>query len=139
MLIKQGWNGMPEKTSTQAIVDWFEQSQPLSENGEGWIRSVRRQQSLQGKQLAERMQVSPARISVLEKDEQRGAVTLKMMQKAAEALDCRFVYALVPKGSSPQPKPRIRLDASTLRSDGRRQLQELELEYQRCLAETASD
>ena len=62
-----------------------------------------------------------------------------MMQKAAEALDCRFVYALVPKGSPPRDKPRIRLDAAALKSDGQRQLQELRLEYERCLAETESD
>ena len=61
-----------------------------------WVRSMRKQQGLKGFQLAERLQVSAARVSVLEKDEARGAVTLKMMAKAARALGCRFEYKLVP-------------------------------------------
>ncbi|EKD34945.1 MAG: transcriptional regulator, XRE family, partial [uncultured bacterium] len=35
----------------------------------------------------------------LEQDELSGAVTLKTMRQAAEALDCVFVYALVPRTS----------------------------------------
>jgi transcriptional regulator with XRE-family HTH domain len=60
-----------------------------------WIRTMRKQQGLKGFQLADRMQVSAARISVLEKDEARGAVTLKMMEKAAAAMGCRFEYRIV--------------------------------------------
>lgn len=60
-----------------------------------WIRSMRKKQGLKGFQLAERMQVSAARVSVLEKDESRGAVTLKMMEKAARAMGCRFEYRIV--------------------------------------------
>jgi len=60
-----------------------------------WIRSMRKKQGLKGFQLAERMQVSAARISVLEKDESRGAVTLKMMERAAKAMGCRFEYRIV--------------------------------------------
>ena len=63
--------------------------------GSDWIRSMRKKQGLKGFQLAERMQVSAARISVLEKDESRGAVTLKMMERAAKAMGCRFEYRIV--------------------------------------------
>jgi transcriptional regulator with XRE-family HTH domain len=56
---------------------------------------MRKKQGLKGFQLAERMKVSAARISVLEKDESRGAVTLKMMERAAEAMGCRFEYRIV--------------------------------------------
>ncbi len=57
---------------------------------------MRIKQGLKGFQLAERMQVSAARISMLEKDESRGAVTLKMMARAAEAMGCKFEYRIVP-------------------------------------------
>ena len=101
------------------------------------IRSVRLQQNMMAKQLAARMGVSPARVSVMERDEQRGAVTLKMMQKAAEALGCEFVYALVPKSarqdSQPAEKPKIRLDSAHLRENADRQVQDLQQEYQRSL------
>jgi transcriptional regulator with XRE-family HTH domain len=56
---------------------------------------MRKKQGLKGFQLAERMQVSAARVSVLEKDEARGAVTLKMMEKAAKAMGCKFEYRIV--------------------------------------------
>jgi transcriptional regulator with XRE-family HTH domain len=61
-----------------------------------WIRSMRIKQGLKGFQLAQRLNVSAARVSVLEKDEIRGAVTLKMMDKAARAMGCRFEYRIVP-------------------------------------------
>ena len=79
-----------------------------------WIRDVRKSQGLKGFQLAERMQVSAARVSVLEKDETRGAVTLKMMEKAAKAMGCRFEYQIVPLSTGVTPgqakeKPRYRV------------------------------
>lgn len=64
-----------------------------------WVRSMRIKQGLKGFQLAERLQVSAARVSVLEKDEMRGAVTLKMMAKAAQAMGCCFEYRIVPLSS----------------------------------------
>ena len=60
-----------------------------------WIRNMRIKQGLKGFQLAEHLNVSAARVSVLEKDEVRGAVTLKMMQRAAKAMGCRFEYRIV--------------------------------------------
>ena len=107
--------------------------------GTGWIRTMRAQRGMQAKQLAKIMQVSPARISVLEKDEQRGAVTLKMMQKAADALDCTFVYALVPRPAQQASKPRVRLDSTYMRGDRDHRLDDLEREYERSLAETRPD
>ncbi len=78
------------------------------------IRNMRIKQGLKGFQLAERMQVSAARISMLEKDESRGAVTLKMMQRAAKALGCKFEYRIVPLAESraegsKSAKPRYRV------------------------------
>lgn len=70
-------------------------------NKSDWIRDARKNQGLKGFQLAERMQVSAARVSVLEKDEARGAVTLKMMEKAAKAMGCRFEYRIVPDVNLP--------------------------------------
>ncbi len=73
---------------------------------------MRIKQGLKGFQLAERLQVSAARVSVLEKDEMRGAVTLKMMEKAAKAMGCRFEYRIVTavdKNEAQNEKPRYRI------------------------------
>ena len=69
-----------------------------------WVRSVRKKLGLKGFQLAELLGVSAARVSVLEKDEARGAVTLKMMDKAAKAMGCRFEYQIVPDRLTLQSK-----------------------------------
>jgi transcriptional regulator with XRE-family HTH domain len=81
-----------------------------------WIRRVRIKQGLKGFQLAEKLKVSAARVSVMEKAEQRGALTLKMMEKAAKALGCRFEYRFVKltdlktvKQPSEPAKPRYRV------------------------------
>jgi predicted DNA-binding mobile mystery protein A len=71
----------------------------LSTPRKGWIRAIRTALGMNGRQLADRLQVSSARITRLEQDELSGAVTLKTMQKTAEALDCVFVYGVVPKTS----------------------------------------
>jgi len=83
---------------------------------EGVIRQARMNDGVQGKELARAMGVSPARISVLERDEVQGAVTLKMMQKAALALGYEFEYAFVRKQTDVD-KPRIRLDSADLTRD----------------------
>jgi len=118
---------MSEDANDLTIVNWLRQMRARPGTGMGWIRAVRIQRDMLAKQLAKKMHVSAARISVLEKDEQRGAVTLKMMQKAAEALDCTFVYAFVPK-SSPRSKPRIRLDPVHLKAVKIQQVSDIEQE-----------
>lgn len=65
----------------------------------GWLRAVREALGMSGKQFANRLGVKPPRITVLEKDELSGAVTLKKMQEAADALECDFFYALIPRES----------------------------------------
>ena len=82
--------------------------------GSNWIRQMRIKQGLKGFQLADRMKVSAARVSVMEKDETRGALTLKMMEKAAKAMGCRFEYRIVrdtDKNEAQSNKPRYRIVA----------------------------
>jgi len=69
----------------------------LAAPAEGWIRTVRKALGMSGPQLARRLGVSRARISTLELSELDGAVSLKTMQDAAEAMGCRLVYAVVPE------------------------------------------
>lgn len=65
---------------------------------EGWIATVRRALGMSGAQLARRLGVTRARISKAERAEIQGGVTLRTMHAAAEAMGCRFVYAIVPDG-----------------------------------------
>lgn len=64
---------------------------------EGWLCTTRKALGMSAAQLARRMGKTRALVSNTEKAELNGGVTLKTMQKMAEAMDCRFVYAVVPK------------------------------------------
>ncbi|MGB9364766.1 MAG: mobile mystery protein A [Xanthobacteraceae bacterium] len=62
----------------------------------GWIRAVRDALGMTTRQLAKRMKVHQPRIVELEKAEINGNITMQSLARAAEALGCRVVYALVP-------------------------------------------
>ena len=63
---------------------------------EGGLRTVRNALGMSGTQLAKRLGVTKSRVSKAEQDEPSVSVTLKTMQSMAEAMDCKFVYAVVP-------------------------------------------
>jgi len=48
-------------------------------------------------QLAKRLDVSQPRVLGIEKAEVLGSIKLESLERAARALDCRLVYALVPR------------------------------------------
>jgi predicted DNA-binding mobile mystery protein A len=80
----------------------FEALKATSVPAKGWIRAVRDALGMSGKQLAKRMGVNQQRIARMERDERPGKITVKTLQAAAEAMDCVFVYALVPRESLEQ-------------------------------------
>lgn len=94
------------KTNTKLVREQLQTTlanfQPLldiSIPSKGWIRAVRSALGMSGRQLAERIGVTKQRTSFIEKQEINGAATLKTMRKTAEALECVFVYGLVPRKS----------------------------------------
>lgn len=65
----------------------------------GWIKAIRDALGMTGVQLARRQKISPQSVDALEKSESGGTIQLNTLRRAAEALDCRLVYALVPNSS----------------------------------------
>jgi predicted DNA-binding mobile mystery protein A len=63
----------------------------------GWVKAIREALGMTAAQLAERLGVSQPRIFTIEKAETTGSITLDSLERAANALDCRLVYALVPR------------------------------------------
>jgi predicted DNA-binding mobile mystery protein A len=63
----------------------------------GWVRAIREALGMSTTELAARMDVSQQSVSDLEKSEVRGTIKLVTLRRAAEALDCDLVYALVPR------------------------------------------
>ncbi len=65
----------------------------------GWVRAIRDAIGMSGVQFARRLRVQPPSVAALEASEESGTIQLKTLRRAAEALDCTLVYALVPNGS----------------------------------------
>jgi predicted DNA-binding mobile mystery protein A len=72
------------------VADW---SRPQR----GWVRAIRDALGMTSAQLAARMKVSQPNIIQLEQAEAKGTITLDSLERAAQALGCRLVYALVPE------------------------------------------
>jgi predicted DNA-binding mobile mystery protein A len=62
----------------------------------GWVRAIRDALGMTTTQLGRRIGVSQPRVVELEQSEVSGGITLHSLQRAAQALGCRVVYALVP-------------------------------------------
>ncbi len=63
----------------------------------GWVRAIRDALGMTTRQLARRMGVAPSTVASLEQSERAGLVQLDTLRRAADALDCDLVYALVPR------------------------------------------
>ena len=63
----------------------------------GWIKAIREALGMTTAQLGKRLGVSQPRVLGIEKAEASGSITLDSLERAARALDCRLVYALVPR------------------------------------------
>lgn len=63
----------------------------------GWVKAIREALGITAAQLGQRLGVTQERALAIEKAEVGGAITLDSLQRAAQALGCRLVYALVPE------------------------------------------
>lgn len=77
----------------------MKQSSLLSPPAPGWVRTIRKALGMTIAQLANRMQLNPSRIVKIEMSENTQGITLRTMQSVADALECDFVYGLVPRSS----------------------------------------
>lgn len=63
----------------------------------GWVRAIRDALGMTTRQMARRMGTSAMSISNLEESERAGTAQLGTLRRAADALGCELVYALVPR------------------------------------------
>ena len=62
----------------------------------GWIRAIREAVGMTAKQLGDRLGIRAQSVYEIETSEASGLIQLSTLRKAAAALDCTLVYALVP-------------------------------------------
>lgn len=63
----------------------------------GWIKAIREALGMTTRQFAQRVGVVQSRAVDIEKAEISGSITLDSLSRAANALDCELVYALIPR------------------------------------------
>jgi predicted DNA-binding mobile mystery protein A len=66
----------------------------------GWIASVREALDITLGQIGQRIRASRQAVQQLEKAEATDRITLGTLRRAAEAMGCELVYALVPKSGT---------------------------------------
>lgn len=71
----------------------------ISAPRDGWIKQIREALAISARQLAEKVGVSQPTLAKIEKSELERTVSLKTLDRIAEALDCKVIYALIPKDS----------------------------------------
>lgn len=78
-------------------LDFLRDSDALARPPRGWVKAIRDALGMTTAQLAGRIGVSQPRAVEIEKAERESAITLDTLERAAHALDCKLVYAFVPR------------------------------------------
>ena len=91
--------GKNNKLRREQLDRFFEELKKvnLKRPKQGWLKEVRQALGMSMQDLALRLGTIKQRIQRMEKDELPGKVTMDSMQKAAEAMNCEFVYFIVQK------------------------------------------
>jgi len=71
---------------------------PITPKG-GWISAVRGALCMTTKQLGKRVGVSQSAISELERSENERTITLKSLDRVADAMNCEVRYTFIPRDS----------------------------------------
>ena len=78
----------------------FKQARKVVRPKRGWLRAIREASGLSMAQVGRALGVTRQHFAFLEKSEADERITLKSLKRAAEALGCELVYAVVPKSGS---------------------------------------
>jgi predicted DNA-binding mobile mystery protein A len=78
----------------------LEASRNVSVPSAGWLRLVRQSLGMTLQQVADKLGVTKQSVREMESRELTGAITLKRLREAAEAMEMNLVYGFVPKDGS---------------------------------------
>ncbi|GAB5561912.1 MAG: hypothetical protein SynsKO_35590 [Synoicihabitans sp.] len=83
--------------SIKSLENATAQTRPAAQPVHGWLRAVREALGLSRSRIAATLNVSVPTIQNYEKREKTDSITLASMRKAAAAMDCELVLAIVPR------------------------------------------
>lgn len=64
----------------------------------GWLRAIRSLAGLTQRSVGEKISMTRQAYAGLEASEERGAISIASLRRAAEAMDCDLVYSILPRG-----------------------------------------
>ena len=73
----------------------FYKARPVVPPERGWLRELRQISRVPVVEIAKRLNITPHALHRLERSERDGTITLKMLRKVAEAMECDLVYGVV--------------------------------------------
>lgn len=75
----------------------YPQKDKVDPREDGWLRKVRTAQFYSAKTIASRLKISRSAYSQHEASEKNGSISIKILEKLAQAMDCELVYSIRPK------------------------------------------
>lgn len=81
-------------------MDYFKEASTISTPGKGWLKLVRSTLNMTLAQLGNKLGITKQGVLSLEESEAKGSISLKSLSQAAEAMDMKLVYGLVPKNGN---------------------------------------
>lgn len=66
---------------------------------QGWIKNIREALGMSAADLGDRLGITRQSVLTLEESESEGRAGMDSLKRAAEAMDCSFVYAFIPNTS----------------------------------------
>lgn len=88
---------LAERQIEKRLEPWY--SLNRSSPAQGWLNTIRRALGMSSPQLADRLGMTRQAVADLEARERDGSVSLGALRRAADALHCDLVYAIVPRES----------------------------------------
>lgn len=98
--MKAGTRNIIRNALDQQIPAMHDARTKIRRPGKGWLRAVRDAIGMPQTEVAKAIGVKRQSYTQLEQAEANRTITLKSLDKAAEAMDCEVVYFLVPKGAA---------------------------------------
>jgi transcriptional regulator with XRE-family HTH domain len=90
-----------ERMQARANLDkelrYFKIAAKKASNYPKWLRRVRQVLGVRATEIARKLEVNTSVIFRLEKSEDSKSISLKALEKMAAAMDCKLVYAVVPR------------------------------------------
>src|SRR5580700_5307721 len=76
---------------------YFKMAAKKASNYPNWLRRVRQALGVRSTEMAQKLEVNKSVIFRLEKSEDKKSISLKALERMAGAMDCKVVYAVVPR------------------------------------------